>query len=63
MSLSGEKMGTSDVRPEQPTLIQYCFESGIKPLDTLKKVSKTRRTLLECITGFSIQLTFEISRG
>ena len=27
------------------------------------KLSKTRRISPECITGFSIQITFEISRG
>ena len=31
-------MATSDVRAEQRTVIQFCFESGMTTLDTIKKV-------------------------
>ena len=35
MSSSGEIMVTSYVRAEQRTEIQFCFDSGMTPLDTL----------------------------
>ena len=35
VSSQGEKIATSDVRAEQRTVIQFCFESGMTPLDTL----------------------------
>ena len=35
-SSSGEKMATSGVRAEQRTVIQFCFESRMIPLETLK---------------------------
>ena len=30
------KNATSDVRAEQRTVVQFCFESGMIPLDTFK---------------------------
>ena len=37
---SGERMATSYVRAEQQTVIQFCFDSGMTPLDTLNKVKQ-----------------------
>ena len=40
MSSSGEIMETSYVRAEQRTDIQFCFDSGMAPLDTLNLVKQ-----------------------
>ena len=36
-------MATSDVRAEQRTMIKFCYESGMSPVDTLKQVNQVKR--------------------
>ena len=48
-------MATCYVWAEQRTVIQFCFESRMTP--------RRIHVSPECITGFSIQITFKISRG
>ena len=33
-------MAMSDVRGEQRTIIKFCYESGMSPVDTLKQVNQ-----------------------
>ena len=40
VSSIGEIMATSYVRAEQRTVIQFCYDSGMTPLDTLSKVKQ-----------------------
>ena len=40
VSLVGEIMATSYVRAEQRTVLQFCYDSGMTPLDTLSKVKQ-----------------------
>ena len=52
-------MATSDVRAEQRTVIKFCYESGMTPLDTLKQVKQVERhrnvsraLLYKLVSGF-----------
>ena len=40
VSSIGEIMATSYVRAEQQTIIQFCYDAGMTPLDTLSKVTQ-----------------------
>ena len=54
-------MATSDIRAEQRTVIQFGYDSGMAPLDTLNYVNQGEHHQNE--SQLSIQIIFENSRG
>ena len=55
MSSISEMMATSYVRAEQRTVIQFCYDSGMTPLDTLSKVKQD-----ECHLNVSQALVYKL---